>query len=195
MRQPFFCNVGAQAAAIEALRHGDEVERRVEHTIASRFTLVDGLLALGLPVAQSEANFVWHGLPESIEEPAVVDGLAKRGVLVRAGTALGREGYLRVTLGTDRENARFLAELATLLGPRRRPRPARNAPDGEEDSDDQPPLPHCVSPIFFASASACLLAESSERIFWSFAVSFAFAAASRSSSLASCWSIRSSALE
>jgi histidinol-phosphate aminotransferase len=36
-------------------------------------------------------------------------------VLVRAGGALGREGSLRVTIGTDPENARFLAALAELV--------------------------------------------------------------------------------
>ena len=34
VRQPFYLGIAAQAAAIEALRHQDEVERRVERTIA-----------------------------------------------------------------------------------------------------------------------------------------------------------------
>src|SRR5207249_9934564 len=33
VRQPFFCNSAAQAAAIEALEHGDEVTRRVERAV------------------------------------------------------------------------------------------------------------------------------------------------------------------
>jgi histidinol-phosphate aminotransferase len=36
-------------------------------------------------------------------------------VLVRAGGSLGREGALRVTVGTGPENERFLAALAELL--------------------------------------------------------------------------------
>ena len=39
----------------------------------------------------------------------------REGVLVRAGSALGREGCLRVTYGTPSENDRFLEVLATLL--------------------------------------------------------------------------------
>jgi histidinol-phosphate aminotransferase len=48
-------------------------------------------------------------------EARIVRGLGERGVLVRAGQALGRAGALRVTYGTPGQNARFLRELATLL--------------------------------------------------------------------------------
>jgi histidinol-phosphate aminotransferase len=115
VRQPFFCNAAAQAAALEALRHGDEVLRRVELTIASRLGLEEGLERLGLRVADSHANFVWFHLGEKRDEPAIIRGLGDRRVLVRAGTALGREGAVRVTCGTESENARFLAALAELL--------------------------------------------------------------------------------
>jgi histidinol-phosphate aminotransferase len=115
VRQPFFCNAAAQAAATEALHHGDEVARRVERNLAERLALEDGLRALGLAPAESQANFVWFGLPEGSDERAVVSGLAEAGVLVRAGTALGREGALRVTVGLEGENERLLAELGRLL--------------------------------------------------------------------------------
>jgi histidinol-phosphate aminotransferase len=115
VRQPFYLNMAAQAAAVEALRHQDEVERRVTHTVAARLELTDGLRELGLWVAESDANFVWIHLPQDVEEPEVIDGLAARGVLVRAGAALGRERSLRVTIGTDAENGRFLGALGELL--------------------------------------------------------------------------------
>jgi histidinol-phosphate/aromatic aminotransferase/cobyric acid decarboxylase-like protein len=47
-----------------------------------------------------------------------VQALAARGVLVRSGAALGRAGALRVTVGLEGENERFLAELSALLGAR-----------------------------------------------------------------------------
>ena len=115
VRQPFFCNSAAQAAAIEALEHGDEVTRRVERAVAGRLQLEEGLRTLGLRVAESQANFVWTDLPEEVEEADVVRGLAERGVLVRAGVALGRERALRVTCGTPAENERFVAALGELL--------------------------------------------------------------------------------
>jgi len=124
VRQPFHLNAVAQAAAVEALRHQDAVEDRVTRTIANRLALEEGIRGLGLWLADSEANFVWLRLPESNDgeqarsaatEEAVTRGLAERGVLVRAGASLGREGALRVTVGTEAENARFVAALAELV--------------------------------------------------------------------------------
>ena len=46
--------------------------------------------------ADSQANFCWFDLPEEADEATVVKGLAERGVLVRAGTALGREKVVAV---------------------------------------------------------------------------------------------------
>jgi histidinol-phosphate aminotransferase len=116
VRQPFYCNAAAQAAAIEALKHGDEVNARVERTIVARLEMEDGLGELGITAAESQANFCWFDLPGGEESEAdVVNGLADRGVLVRAGAALGRPGALRVTYGTPSQNARFLAALRELL--------------------------------------------------------------------------------
>src|SRR5688572_19560535 len=115
VRQPFFCNAAAQAAALEALNHTDEVARRVERNLAERMGLEDGLRELGIEPAASQANFVWFDLGEDRVEADVMRGLAERGILVRAGTSLGREGALRVTVGTQAENERFLEALAALL--------------------------------------------------------------------------------
>jgi histidinol-phosphate aminotransferase len=115
VRQPFFCNAAAQVAALEALNHQDEVARRVERNLAERIGLEEGLRGLGLDPAESQANFVWFDLGEDRDEPEIVHGLAQRGVLVRAGGALGRDGALRVTVGTQAENERFLEALGALL--------------------------------------------------------------------------------
>jgi histidinol-phosphate aminotransferase len=115
VRQPFFCNAAAQAAALESLKHQDEVARRVERNLAERMALTDGLAELGITAAESQANFVWFDLGADRVEADVMRGLAERGVLVRAGGALGREGALRVTVGTQAENERFLETLAALL--------------------------------------------------------------------------------
>jgi histidinol-phosphate aminotransferase len=115
VRQPFYLGIAAQAAAVEALRHQDEVERRVGQTIAERLALEEALRALGLWVAQSDANFVWLRLPEGVDDGEVVSGLAERGVLVRAGTSLGREGAMRATVGTAKQNERLAEALGALL--------------------------------------------------------------------------------
>jgi histidinol-phosphate aminotransferase len=118
VRQPFYCNAAAQAAATEALKHQDEVAERVERAVASRLQIDAGLRDLGIEPAESQANFAWFDLPG--DEPAeieddVVRGLAERGVLVRAGSALGKPGALRVTYGTPADNDKFLHALRGLL--------------------------------------------------------------------------------
>jgi histidinol-phosphate aminotransferase len=115
VRQPFYLGADAQAAAVEALNHQDEVERRVTRTISARLELEEGARRLGLWVAESDANFIWVALPEGSDEADVVRGLAERRVIVRAGAALGREGRLRVTVGTASENERFLAALGEIV--------------------------------------------------------------------------------
>lgn len=121
VRQPFFCNALAQTAAVEALAHQDAVTERVTRTVAERISVEERLRALGLQVAESQANFCWFSLGESDPEQAVAKeaqvmrGLAERGVLVRGGGALGQDGALRVTYGTPEENAIFLDALAETL--------------------------------------------------------------------------------
>jgi histidinol-phosphate aminotransferase len=116
VRQPFFCNAAAQAAALEALRHQDAVAERVERNVAARLQVDAGLRDLGIEPAESQANFSWFDLPGGDEvEDDVVRGLAERGVLVRAGAALGKAGALRVTYGTPEHNERFLHALGELL--------------------------------------------------------------------------------
>jgi histidinol-phosphate aminotransferase len=122
VRQPFFCNALAQAAAEEALKHQDEISRRVEQTIAERLGLEEELRGMGLAVADAQANFLWHSLGRNGDgevdgerERAILDGLQERKVLIRSGGALGREGWARTTVGTPSENRRFLDALREVL--------------------------------------------------------------------------------
>jgi histidinol-phosphate aminotransferase len=114
VRQPFSVNALAQAAAAEALAHQDEVERRVERNTIERVHVESELEQRGLETTDSQANFSWVALGER-DEDEIVDGLAARGVIVRAGSALGEAGRMRVTYGTRPENDRFLAALDELL--------------------------------------------------------------------------------
>ncbi|WP_354701854.1 Putative phenylalanine aminotransferase [Paraconexibacter sp. AEG42_29] len=117
VRQPFFCSITAQAAAIEALKHQDVIAERVERTVIARVELESALNDMGIEPAASQANFCWFPLPEDgPTEPEVVKGLVDRGVLIRGGTGQGREGFLRVTYGTPRDNDRFVAALREVLG-------------------------------------------------------------------------------
>jgi histidinol-phosphate aminotransferase len=114
VRQPFSVNSLAQAAAAEALMHQDEVERRVERTAVERLHVESGLEERGLETTDSQANFSWFSVGDR-DEAEVMRGLAERGVIVRAGSALGQQGWIRVSYGTRQENDRFLAALDQVL--------------------------------------------------------------------------------
>jgi histidinol-phosphate aminotransferase len=114
VRQPFSVSTLAQAGAVEAVRHVDDLERRVERTVIERVGMEDELADRGLEFAESQANFSWVSLGDR-DEDAVMESLARNGVIVRGGKSLGAEGYIRVTYGTSEENRRFLAALDEAL--------------------------------------------------------------------------------
>jgi histidinol-phosphate aminotransferase len=114
VRQPFMVNHLAQAAATEALRHQDDVARRVERNAAERLWIAEQLVDLGLAAAESQANFFWLSLADH-DEAEVVGELHRRGVAVRAGGGLGGPGHLRITYGTRPENERLIEALHQIL--------------------------------------------------------------------------------
>jgi histidinol-phosphate aminotransferase len=113
--RPIF-NVGqpAQDAALAALSAQAAVAERVAHTRSAREKLHATLAAAGLRPVRSQANFVYA---ETLDGDA--DGLADRllraGVIVRALRGFGAPGAIRVTCGTDAENAAFARALRTVL--------------------------------------------------------------------------------
>jgi histidinol-phosphate aminotransferase len=115
VRQPFSVNHVAQAAAAEAILHQDDVVDRVEKNMVERLFVEEEVRALGLDAADSEANFSWVALGDRDEEE-VVESLARAGVAVRPGAALGGPGHLRATYGTRPENERFVTALKAAIG-------------------------------------------------------------------------------
>jgi histidinol-phosphate aminotransferase len=114
VRQPYSINSIAQAAAAEAILHQDDVVDRVEKNLTERFWVEEQLAELGLDAASSHANFSWVDLGDR-DETAVIDGLARAGVAVRAGTPLGGPGHFRVTYGTRPQNEKFIGALREVL--------------------------------------------------------------------------------
>jgi histidinol-phosphate aminotransferase len=86
----------------------------VEQNVVERVHVELELRERGLETTDTQANFSWVSLGDR-DEDEIVDGLARQGVIVRAGSALGETGRLRVTYGTRAENDRFLAVLDGLL--------------------------------------------------------------------------------
>ena len=117
VRQPFGVNALAQAAAVEALKHGETIQAQIRTAIAERNRVEEGFAAIGLETAETQANFSWVSLGENgveIEDHVIAD-LAEAGLVVRAGRLLGGPGRLRISYGTPEENDRLLAALGDSI--------------------------------------------------------------------------------
>jgi histidinol-phosphate aminotransferase len=106
VRLPYHLSAITQAAARAALAHADRLLATVAEIRRQRDRLVAELRARGLPVADSDANFVLFG--GLADHRATWQALVDRGVLVRD---VGLAGWLRVTAGTPADTAAFLAAL------------------------------------------------------------------------------------
>jgi len=125
VRLPYHLSAVTQAAATALLAHADTLLARVDDLRAERDRLAGWLVGLGLPVAESDANFcLFGGLPD---RHAAWQGLLDRGVLVRE---TGPDGWLRVSVGTPAEMAAFRTALTGVL--------AAGSPGTRSDQTDRP---------------------------------------------------------
>jgi len=113
VRQPFNNNSLALLAGEVALGDDDFVRRSVELNNTQRARLQRELAALGLTVLPSQANFLAVGF--SRDAAPVHQGLLERGVIVRPMKSYELPQFLRVTVGTEAENTRFLSALKEVL--------------------------------------------------------------------------------
>jgi histidinol-phosphate aminotransferase len=111
VRAPFNVSTLGQAAAAAALDDRDHVDTARALNQQERARVTDALTARGLGVSPSQANFVLVDVKRPAR--AVYDALLKKGVIVRPFASLPTS--LRVTVGTARENDRFLSALAEVL--------------------------------------------------------------------------------
>ena len=112
VRQPFNVNNLAIAAAIAALDDHLFVAESYELNRRGMEQLVAGLKRLGLEHIPSHGNFVTF---KAGDGAAVNQKLLKQGVIVRPIGGYGLPEWLRVTIGTEPENARFLEALEKAL--------------------------------------------------------------------------------
>lgn len=115
-RLPYNVNVLTQVAAQTVLTHGAFLDAQVRAILASRSRLRDTLKALpGVRIWPSQTNFLLIETPHP--GARVFEGLREQGVLVKsmAGAHPYLERAIRVTVGTDAENERFVAALRLTL--------------------------------------------------------------------------------
>ncbi len=113
VRQPFNLNTLALQAAEIALGDQEHVTRSVELNASEMAKLRAALEALGLKVLPSQANFLTFDCGR-VAAP-IHQGLLEQGVIIRPMASYGLPNFLRVSIGTVRENARFLDALKKVL--------------------------------------------------------------------------------
>jgi histidinol-phosphate aminotransferase len=110
VQEPFNVNRAACAAGVASLRRAALVGERREQARAARLLLAGLLADAGMRSLPSEANFVLVHV--GVDDLALADLLARRGILVRPASDFGLEGYVRVTVGPEPLMERAAAELA-----------------------------------------------------------------------------------
>lgn len=113
VRPPFNVNVMAQAAAAAALDDRVFMEKTVELVHRGLDNLYAALDGMGLTCVKTEANF----LLIEVGKPAdtVFENMLRQGVIVRSMRAYGFPTCIRINVGLEKENQRFLRALESVL--------------------------------------------------------------------------------
>lgn len=112
VRQPFNVNNLALAGALAALDDEEFLQASYELNRRGMAQIVAALEKLGLAYIPSYGNFVTF---KAGDGAAVNQKLLQQGVIVRPIGGYGMPEWLRVTIGTEAENARFIAALEKAL--------------------------------------------------------------------------------
>ncbi len=117
VRQPFNVNSLGQLAALEALGDESHVRRSRELNRAGLEQLRAGLNEMSVPCLPArthpQGNFLCLDLGRDAAPTS--EALLRRGVIVRPIAEYGLPGQLRVSVGLESENQRFLKSLAETL--------------------------------------------------------------------------------
>ncbi|MEG1796781.1 MAG: histidinol-phosphate transaminase [Clostridium sp.] len=110
---PFDVNLFAQKAALAALEDEEFLKLVYDTNVAGREYLYDELDKMGLPYAKTNANFIM--LNTLVDDKVVFDRLLRAGIIIRPGHLLGMPGWMRVTIGTEIQNHKFIKALKEIL--------------------------------------------------------------------------------
>lgn len=113
VRQPFNVNLLAQQAALAALDDAQFLSRTRKTVLEGKRYLYDALSSLGIAYVPSVANFILFDAGR--DGAAVFREMLKYGVIVRDMKQYGLANFIRVTIGTKKENERFVKVLKKIL--------------------------------------------------------------------------------
>ena len=112
VRQPFNTNALVQAGALAALDDVEHIQRTRENNAAGLEFFEDAFTKLNLQFIPSHANFI---LVHVGDGQRVCGEMQKLGVITRAMNGYGLPEWLRISIGTPRENQRGLESLRQVL--------------------------------------------------------------------------------
>lgn len=113
VRQPFNVNSIALQSAEIALRDQEHVDRTFRFNDDGMAQLVSGLDSMGVHFIPSSANFISIDMEQTAMP--IYEQLLREGIIVRPIASYGMPNHLRVTVGLERENDRFLTALSKIL--------------------------------------------------------------------------------
>jgi len=112
VRQPFNVNRSALLAAEIALDDTEHLEKTIAVNRAGMAQLTQAFEAMNLPYIPSIGNFVTVEVGQVAE---IYEKLLRQGVIVRPIANYGMPRHLRITIGTEDENTRFIEALKNIV--------------------------------------------------------------------------------
>jgi histidinol-phosphate aminotransferase len=112
-RQPFNTNSLAQSAATAALDDREFLRRSRRVILEGKAYLYDKLKVMAIPYVPSAANFILIDVGR--DGAAVFREMLKFGVIVRDMKQYGLKNFIRVSVGTKKENQRFIRVLRKVI--------------------------------------------------------------------------------
>jgi len=112
-RQPFNVNSLAQVAAIAALDDKKFLKKTRQVVLEGKKYLYGALSNMGIAFVPSVSNFILIDVGR--DGSALFKEMLKFGVIVRDMKQYGLKNYIRVTIGTKKENERFIKVLKKIL--------------------------------------------------------------------------------
>ncbi|MCM8763258.1 MAG: histidinol-phosphate transaminase [Candidatus Omnitrophica bacterium] len=113
VRQPFNVNSLAQVAAQGAISDGKFLMKTRQLVLAGKHYLYAVLERLGMVYVPTVANFILINTP--LDSTAIFREMLRCGVIVRDMKEYGMKDFIRVTIGTQRENERFINVLRKVM--------------------------------------------------------------------------------
>jgi histidinol-phosphate aminotransferase len=117
VKLPFEPSTLAQAAGIGALADKEFLHRSLELNARGLRMLSDAFRGMGFTVVPSDANFIMLVLESAEEARGFTEALQREGVIVRPLGAFGLPQCVRISTGTDEENARCVEAVGRMARP------------------------------------------------------------------------------